>query len=1096
MNNYDKFSAGSMEKGVDNYNPDFSSELALDNNSYNVSSGINRGLGPRYGVVCLPGQQHTEGSTSTDTLSLRQCEDGNSSFSYRSRLKVLACFPISEYFPGTGQTGPQTYYIWVVGNDTDGTSSSLNKIDVVISSEVATAHSVSCVFPSPNIASGVNYSLTNPSSFTYDPHDTPILRMNIANTGYATLQTYVSDIFEGFTKYFISAAVISVGGKDVPFQWMAAARKTVSSSTTPGQLDFTNDGSSYANTINTPLGAASTIQLGTYRQSTRGIKTYNTYGHATYGQALGYSFHFANLVVDSTTYIAAHDNAGNVNQFDHGATNATRVNRIDGTTPAASDVDGKILFNDPELVSNTSYKAVLVPGKRPLAMVVQGWNRGLYGYPFQLIDLSFQRLKPATAFTADHTAGTGTEYKEDSIRKNTCWSAWPVFDSSSSLTKASTNPRTTTTLSSANSCVALGDASTGVLRSNSVYEFTYSVYDKFLGYETNVGAPAKIKTGSDDNVRISLYRDILTGGSYRETCAASFVGASTGSVVFRLQEPNTGRIIPINQIEYRVYYRKLGTYEWLPALFIDAAKYHYYPEFKDGLWACEAPIAALPGGQPGGFIDYSELPNDEYLQTFVYKNRAFWISKSNMVFSLKDNIFCYPLRNNTPAPTGGFRGAIVHTYRGQSEQESRLVIFGGKETYIGRFTGIMRQQPVVISPDVIESFDVDGSDFNVEPWTSVTAFSYRSAVVADGDLYWWGQQGIYMDDGVGNPIKISEQLEPDIFDLYEQSKTEEIFATYNEKTKEIIWFYPPKTASTITYAIVYNVKTKTFLFQRFTYKIDWAQTIDTSNAQVTQDLGGLRTLIGARTTSAGTVQRPYYFDQFTRAGDHGPNLELMVKKVEDGASSGQKKLTLASGYNSTNVSTIVAGSYISIQQFKKYTGQTTGDDIFAKVASVGTGTITITMPTGATLPNVTLSNTKLFFPIWHRTASGAGLNGISWQMSSKYWMPAGVDYNAIWRWIYMFFKYVDWYKVDHQTLSMAYRTPSGADFITDTISFSDNSDSNCQIYHALQEGGLNNQGQAIKLKLSGIHLAEEWVLQYLQAYTDAEKGDILKMYQG
>jgi len=59
-----------------------------------------------------------------------------------------------------------------------------------------------------------------------------------------------------------------------------------------------------------------------------------------------------------------------------------------------------------------------------------------------------------------------------------------------------------------------------------------------------------------------------------------------------------------------------------------------------------------------------------------------------------------------------------------------------------------------------QHFPVDGTDFRVDTWTSITAFSYRSAVVADGILYYWGFTGVYRDVGNEIPEKISYNLEP------------------------------------------------------------------------------------------------------------------------------------------------------------------------------------------------------------------------------------------------------------------------------------------------------------------------------------------------
>ncbi len=1085
---------GNPENGVDNFSPDLSPQLAISDDSKNLTTGINQGIGPRYGMSPIPNHSQTVTNDSTTCVGLQGCEAATPDYSYISRLKVMGVFPILEYFPEIGVTGPQNYFAWIVGNDTDGTSNSLNKFDVVLSSFKTTSDFVDYVYPQADIAAGTGIALTNPLVFNggnYDYLDIPYARFPLTGVGSSTLQTVIAPLFSGFTKYYMSAVSVSVSGSDIPAQWLLGGQIAAPGNSSPGTYAFNKSSS-------IPMGSPSSINLAKYPNLSRAIKIYRLYADPTWGLALAYSYHYKDTPTTSGTYIARNDNSASVS-FDPTTLTGTltKVNRQDGVTPAFVDSNSLALHNDTSLTTNTSYKAILAAGKKPVAMVVQGWARGKYGYPFQVCDLTNNRLKPRSGYTGDSYIGYSTEYTEDTIRTQTCWNNWPTFTSSGSLESLTGNPRVSLTISASNGIVTLGPADSGVLRKNTTYEITYSVYDKFLGCETNVGKPAKFRTASEDNVAITLYRDVIATGSYKETCA--YFGAQ--NAIFRglgFSGSVSAQEIPINRIEFRVYYRELGSFEWLPALFMDASQYFFYPEFGAALYACQAPIAALPGGQPGGFIDYSELPVDEYNCVVYFKNRAFWLSATNMIFSLQNNVFAYPLRNSTPAPTGGYRGAIVHTYRGQSDQQSRLVIFGGKETYIGIFTGQFQQQPVVVSPDTIASYDVDGSDFRVETWTSITAFSHRSAVVADGDLYWWGPQGVYMDNGVGNPVKVSGSQEPDIFTIFDQQKTDEIHCTYNEKTKEIIWFYPPIEDNTITKAMVYSTRTQEFFYQTFGSKIDWAQSLNTATAGTSQKTNGYRTVIGVRETSAQTTQRAYFFDSINRAGDIKPKTEFLVKTIASGAVTGQKVLTLAAGYDATNFNTIVANDYFAIQQFKNYTGQATGDDMITKVISTnsGAGTITVRLPEGAVLPNVTITDGKLYAPIWHRGALTAGLNGITWMWRTKYWMPGGTNFWGIWKWLYLLFKYQTWKKIDPLDINIAYRTPQGGDYVSDSVRFADNSDGNFQLFHALRTGKMNNQGQAIKFSVTGIHIGEEWVLQYLEAHSQMQEGNLLKLFQG
>ncbi len=885
--------------------------------------------------------------------------------------------------------------------------------------------------------------------------------------------------------YYASSAVLTIAGKKWPQKWMVGAKITNGDATHTAipNMRFARVSTSYET-----AGISPSWNTRDYKKSTRSLSFYNMY---TIG-SLAALYQYNAYNVDDTTYVQSFNEDYTAAQIVLNTVASARTLPDNGAAYVAANVN-IVLLNDEEQVCDSAHRIMLVAAKGAFAYTVQDFERDYRARPVQIVSLTNRQHVPQVIATQNigTVAAGNANYTEMSYQQTSCFNAWPSYDGVTPLLKDSDTPPTVNTY-----MVTLGDAGSGILRANTSYEFTFSIFDKQYGIETNVGKPVKFLTGDDDFVSLSLKRDTTTVGVYDQQ-AWSAVGILQYTYFEKTDGVNVYKNNMSNFLEIRFYFRALGAYEWLPAYFIDFSKWLYYPNYRIH-WACQGAIAALPGGQPGGYIDYSQLPIDQYDCVVNFKNRAFWFSPTAAIFSLKDNTFAYPPRNATPAPTGGFRGAIVHTYRGQSEQESRLIIFGQKETYIGKFTGVYGQMPVQVSPDVTASFDVDGSDFNVEAWTSVTAFSYRSAVVADGTLFWWGPQGVYMDDGVGTPKKISKNMEPDIFDLYDSSLTAEIHCIYDEKTKDIVWFYPPKDANTITYALTYDIENGQFFIDRFKCKIDWATRIDTTSSPVLTGLNSVRTIISARATSASSIQRGYFFDQLNRSGDWSPTRELLVKAVAVGATSLLRVLTFDSGLDATNFATIAVGDYIALQQFKKYTNQTTGDDLIGKVTVVNTVTpsLTIKIPDGSVFPAYTATDQRTYFPIWHRAANGDGINGIPWQMESKYWIPGGVNYWAIWRWLYMFFKYTAWLKIDNNRFNIAYRTPTGGDYITDVIEFMDNSDANFQLYHALRKEDLNNQGQAIKLRLSGSHIGEEWMLQYLEAHTDEETGNMLKQFEG
>ncbi len=174
--------------------------------------------------------------------------------------------------------------------------------------------------------------------------------------------------------------------------------------------------------------------------------------------------------------------------------------------------------------------------------------------------------------------------------------------------------------------------------------------------------------------------------------------------------------------------------------------------------------------------------------------------------------------------------------------------------------------------------------------------------------------------------------------------------------------------------------------------------------------------------------------------------------------------------------------------------------MIAKVSRVvegaGLAEIDIILPDDAALDASATLTYDEFFPIWQKAITGDGLHAFPWQIESRYWIPGGINFNAIWQWIYCLFQFFAWPKNFIHTFAMAYRTPSGGDFIEDSIEFNENSDGSMQLFHALKQGYLNNQGQALKLRLSGSHIGEPWVLQYLEAQVSEQTGNTLKEYQG
>lgn len=1098
-NNLNKFNAGSLDAGINTNTCDFTIDFELSPESKNLTTGINQGQGPRYGMSPIPGQSNLDMPlTATALRGLRAAETaGYETKNFVNRLKFLGIIPLVN---GTYDAinDKINVFMWFL-SDNLNTDPNIQSLSAVLNS----------IYDTPNTlykySGDMGDGFQNNTWLQMEQDALPALTgwlsplMNhVAAPNETTLASNIwmrdflrinSDLF------WCSSSSLTVTGALWEQKWLIGNKITIGTATTTATANFVGTNFNMG-------GIPPSYNLRNFQKNNRDLTFYNM--DAT---ALGNKYVYSSYPVTDATFIASfNQNNSNSNYLVSGNASVIETGTI---APSLADITD-ILLNDELNVCDGSYRASFVAAKKPFMFLIQDWERDIHGRNVQVMDLTDKRFKPPCYSTLNFGIGgtPGDPYLEDGCQKSTSFFAWPNFESDHAmLTIANLNSGDWDDIQQ---FVGLGAAGTGILRANRVYEFNYSIFDKQYGIETNVGLPVKFRTGNDDNVSLGIYRDQKTGLSPSDPFEQLVPRGTILSGKLPILLPDMWNVTStlnygptrFNYIQFRFYYREQGSYDWLPALFIDAPQFFYYPNFQV-LYACQGNVAATPGGQPGAFNDYSYLPNDEYTCVVTYKNRVFWFSQNNATFSLRNNPFAYPLRNSTTSPVGGFSGAIVHTYRGQSEQESRLVIFGKKETYIGKFTGLPTTMPIVISPTTIANYEVDGSDFNVETWTSITSFSFRSAIVADGDLYWWGPQGIFIDNGVGNPLRISKNIEPLLFTLYDESLIEDIHCIYDDKTKEIIWFYPPRGANTKTNAIRLNIETEQFFFDAYDCKIDWAQRIATNNPGVTQQTNGLRTILSVRADSSADTQRAVFYDQLNRSGDYAPTKELLVKAVANGSNSFEKVLTLDTGVNLTSLASVTLGDYIAFQQSTAYSSQIISDMI-AKVVSVntvGTPTITVNIPRGALLPSFTLTDQKLFFPVWQAKKKSVGLNGIPWTLQTKYWAPVGPNYSLYWQWLYMLVKYEKWLKIDPTTMNCAYRSPSTVgDFISDILEFSDNSDANWQIFHAFRPGDAenrgNNQGQGLKLRLSGIHIGEEWVIQYLEIQSSEERGNILKMYQG
>jgi hypothetical protein len=1078
-----------MSKGLSLFTPDFTEDITLAPTSYNVVQGIRQGMGPRFGMSPIPGQCSSEAAAGA-CAGLLGSEEG-AKYKYINRSRFFGVIPMTLYSEAADKN--LTHFMWVVGKP--------SMVDAVLGS----SYPVFKLRRDPDIAAGLSPSNTksatlstlNPAFFLFD-------KTNVFDPA-VKLTTFLS---MSSAKYFLSSSILSVSGKDNPANWIIARAGATAATTTHSASANLVLWTTYTLSPFYLAGRPTGLFSRNSTSKVRSVSVFNLRSLATADRPEELNAEYQYDDFDPSVMYhdpALGDPTTGQDYTQEDMTPGTATRRVDRTDGAAADYNKvqSVLINDSCMSYSSAYQAALLAtGEKAIVAVVQDWLHNTDNTNTQWLDLTMPLgpLEKRTTYD-DLTSGF---YTENGFQKQTCWSVWPAHLAGTALAKSSV-----TAFDGRH--VLLGDANSGILRVYTTYEFTSSMYNKRLGYESNVGAPARIRTGSDDYVALSLRRPIKSKGADLQFTSGGAMYAAT------LPRPNTYLGIPfslplsqaatqtlnINEIEYRVYYRELGSFEWLPALTVDAAKYWFYTNFGE-LWACEGAIAGLPGGQTGGFNDYSLLPKDAYDCVLAWRNRAWWLSKKSLVFSLENNIFAYPARNSVACPYGEFRGAIVHAFPGQSEQRGRLIIFGSTETYIGYFDGNPQQYPIQVSPDIIGQYPLDGSDFKVDRWTTVTAFSQRAAVVAEGNLYFWGPKGVYRDNGTEFPDRLSYDIEPDVFSLHDPNKTEEIFGHYIQETKEIWWFYPPtpSTTSTVflespytTDALVYNILTNKFVYCRFNCKIDSMQALDISNTDTSRRISGARHIASVRQHALDNLQRAYFFDARNRCGDMEPTKDMVVKSVDSTIAAGRVRLTLASGTDAASLAALVAGDKLLVHQYSNYTERSDWPDFVGVVYAKTATYIDVTFPTsfGPVYPSVSFNLTEdKLMPIWTSRH-----NKIPFNLATTYWAPGGMNWWAYWAFLHHQYKVALIADNAGPLVNLSSRTPISAALVTRSVTLVNNSDGNCQLYSHLLPTDQGFEGQALKLAFAGDYLGHDWTMQFVGVdCIPLADGDYLQHFEG
>jgi hypothetical protein len=774
------------------------------------------------------------------------------------------------------------------------------------------------------------------------------------------------------------------------------------------------------------------------------------------------------------------------------------------STTAGTFADGTCFYNvqGSPFTMASKYHAICVAAEKPIIGIIKDeelpvttFASGSANSYVQWADPTSLYIQPRDKTTREGNGAVGASRPlliETGLGSNksvsTCWDYFAGFDYGSGTGLSAD-------VGAADGALhfTYGAAGTGIFRTSTSYEFAYSIFDKSTGVESNVGTPAKVRMPAVDNIYMTIYRKPTTGtlsGGCPFSCEQAGIQGNT--------DATDGSSKNFNALVFKFYYREIGTFEWLPCGELESSSYRFNGELPY-VRLGERPIAGLPGPQPGGFRDSSSLPTDQYFDVQNFLGHAFWMSKNNLVYSNKNDVFTYPVLNAVSLSKGSYLGMIPHAYPGQANQDSRLVIFTTEAVYIGRFKGdgFFQDVAVRVSSDTVATFPRPGSDFSLDIWTSSTSYSGRSAVNADGVLYWWGPQGLFRDEGNSLPSKDwSLDIIPFLEKDADPQKADRMHAVYNPRTFEVIWFYVSKAG--VQKALAYNRRAESFHIWQFdSLFIDHSQTIQAvyNRSVTTETAGGLRILLSVRDSSTG-IQRPMFMDDFVNNGDLRVTRYLMVQTVTSPTAT-TRRLTFRA--DTTRSLTLPTTGSVTIPQMSRWTGN--GLSCSGIFTIVGSDTSTyIDISTPAALLSLTGDPQTAYdatgtweFPVFIEST-----HGFSFNMLTSYYAPSMQSW---WRFIHCHHAYDvrDLLPATTQTITLKWRSNQGTDSTDRTSTISDNSRGMCQIFSQIVFTKLNHESQGISIQIttsSGLFNGSRWRLQYLAYHCNPMSGGYLRSFEG
>jgi len=1053
-----ELSEDALNVGIKASRRNISTSFGLDSATLNAHIGQYDGIGPRYGMAPLPNHNHTEAATTNFPTGLGQSEG------VWDRRRVYGVFPVRTIVPSSPNT-EQTVFLWFTLAGT---------------TDFRISHGA--VYGSYSDAGGTSYLLHTPTSTM----DAGLSRPNVVASGirvqnyrmYSSLSAYLT--IPVASRTWCRCTAFAVTGAKFPQPFLLSDALSNGSATTPPAANLNR------------YGVPKDVFKDTFTSSTQKYEAqtlnldFILYRRYEYTGDLSTSYFTNTTTEDDVTSTQV----------------ALPASSTVTTGVTTSNALYELIKSEGISVASEFYCLAAAPGKAILA-VYQDWVNSalrigpastLLGPSFQYIDPVRVLSKPPDYATTDQGAALNARYQENGVDKNTCWSNWTRYDGTTPL---ATDPGIASATRYKN--LFLGPANSGILRRNTTYEFTFSLFDKSTNHETNVGTPALILTGNDDYTKLLFFGYITGLASYQYLSPQNYIYMpfyAFGLNPFQLQRDFVNRM---NMIQYRIYFRERGTFEWLPAAYIDAPS--LYDTTRREIWLCEGPFAGTVGCQPGGFNDASSLPDDAYFDVINYRGRTFWMSAKALVYSRLNDPFSYPVRNAVAATSGQFRGMIAHAYPGQAQQDSRLVIVTSESILIGRFRGqeYAEIQSVRVSSTAVADLPVEGSDFFLDTWTTQTAFSGRSVVSAQGILYYWGPTGIYKDVGNELPSKLfSEQLEPLLFNLYDPQDTENIHAVYNDRTKEVIWFFRPNPKNPLNHgsnsqkAICYKIIDDAWFIWDFgTTLIDSAQVIEAqfSNTNAKSNAGSRIMLMVRDAVSTSTPQRAVFFDEVCDSGDVTVLTCFLVKQVS--VSGANRRLTFANGFSAT----LPSSGNLTISGYRDYRDTTSvNPDGIWSIAGSGANYVDIAPLAGASFPTTeTISDTSKFFPVWIET-----LNGFSFRAVSQYWAARGMRAWQRWLYCYQSIKTDTLLRSAGQQMRLKFYTILGTGNSQRDITLTDNSRGNMQAHSQIIFDQQNAEGQALAIEwttTSGRFNGSRWYVQYLSFDLTPMAGNNFKTWE-